>query len=282
MPSVRERMPSAAGVIAAVALAAAAPALSTWALTGPVAAARAAAGEPSPNTLTAEERAQGWRLLWDGRTFAGWRALVLAEIPEDRWAVRDGTLVALVPPPGSHEQNADIVSERAYASFELRAEFRLSRGANSGIKYFVRTDAMADGGQSSVGFEYQLIDDQAHPDARAGAARSLASLYDVLPAAADKPTRPIGDWNEARILVRGRHVEHWLNGAQVLAFERGSEDFRARVAKSKHRVWPHYGDEPDGLILLQHHGGGVAFRNLRIRELAPRAASLPPVAAAAS
>ena len=147
----------------------------------------------------------------------------------------------------------------------------MSPGANSGIKYFLRPGARAIDGVSSVGYEYQLIDD-ANPDASAGenAARSLASLYDVLPAAADKAKRPIGAWNEARILVRGRHVEHWLNGAKVLEFERGSQDFRERVARSKHRVFSDYGDETEGPILLQHHGGGVAFRNVVIRRLEVR------------
>ncbi len=237
----------------------------------------AVAAEASPalsrqpaNALSDSERAQGFQLLWDGKTTAGWRSLTGTEIPKDRWAVRDGTLAALVPPPGAAVENADIVSERSFSSFELLAEFRLSRGANSGIKYFVRTGVMADRGLSSVGLEYQLIDDDANPDAgMRGGVRSLASLYDVLAPAKDKPQRPLGDWRQARILVRGRHVEHWLDGIQVLVYERGSADFEKRVAISKHRIWPGYGRETSGPILLQHHGGGVAFRSLKIRELAP-------------
>ncbi len=222
---------------------------------------------PQPNTLSDEERAAGWRLLFDGRTTRGWHALALPEISSDYWQVKDGLLLSLAP-TGPHVPNADIVSDGSYSSFELRAEFRLSRGANSGIKYFLRPDVRADGGLSSVGYEYQLIDDDA-PDASAGVnkARSLASLYDVFPAAATKPTRPLGAWNEARIVVRGRHVEHWLNGVEVLQFERGSQEFRERVARSKHSVWPGYGDETAGPILLQHHGGGVAFRNVALRPL---------------
>ncbi len=222
------------------------------------------------STIDDEARAEGWRLLFDGHTTRGWHALAPPEIAPEYWQVKDGLLLSLSP-PGPNVANADIVSDGSYSSFELRAEFRLSPGANSGIKYFLRPDVRADGGVSSVGYEYQLIDDLA-PDARAGEnrARSLASLYDVLPAAADKPTRPSGEWNEARIVVRGRHVEHWLNGAKVLEFERGSREFRERVAHSKHRVWPDYGDEAEGPILLQHHGGGVAFRNVAIRPLEVR------------
>jgi hypothetical protein len=225
----------------------------------------------APNTLTDLERSQGFELLFDGHGTWGWRGLKQETITDDRWRVADGVLAAVKPPPGEPERNDDIVTERAYSSFELRAEFRLSPGANSGIKYLVRTDVMADAGQSSVGLEYQIIDDASHPDARLGHAgdHTLAALYDVLPPPADKPTRPMGEWNEARIVARGKRVEHWLNGAKLLEFERGSEEFRRHVALSKHRVWAGYGDEPEGRILLQHHGGGVSFRNVKIRELKP-------------
>jgi hypothetical protein len=223
-----------------------------------------------PNTLTDLDRSAGFELLFDGHTTWGWRGLKQEKIADDRWRVADGVLSAVKPPPGEPERNDDIITERDYSDFELRAEFRLSPGANSGIKYFLRTDVMADAGQSSVGLEYQLIDDAANPDARLGQGdRTLASLYDVLGASAAKPTRPMGEWNEARIVARGKRVEHWLNGAMVLEFERGSEDFKKHVAESKHRVWPSYGEQPQGRILLQHHGGGVSFRNVRIRELKP-------------
>ena len=230
----------------------------------------AAAGE-APNTLTAAERGQGFELLFDGTTTRGWRGLREEKIAADRWRVEGGVLTALKPPAGSQERNDDIVTLRSFSSFELRAEFRLSAGANSGIKYFLRPDASNDSGMSSVGHEYQILDDVGHPDAREGIAgnRTLASLYDILPARADKPQRPIGEWNEVRIVVRGRHVEHWLNGAKVLEFERGSADFKAHLATSKHKVWPGYGEEKEGPILLQHHGGGTGYRNIRIRALKP-------------
>jgi hypothetical protein len=225
----------------------------------------------APNTLSQDERAQGFELLFDGVSTRGWRGLREERIAGDRWKVEKGVLSALAPPPGEAERNDDIITLRSISSFELRAEFRLSPGANSGIKYFLRKDAAADSGQSSVGHEYQILDDAGHPDAKAGIAgnRTLASLYDILPARADKPRRPVGEWNEAKIVVRGRHVEHWLNGAKVLEFERGSDDFKAHLATSKHKVWPGYGEEKEGRILLQHHGGGVSYRSIRIRAQIP-------------
>jgi hypothetical protein len=238
-----------------------------------IASPAAPADDGGPNTLTAADRDEGWQLLWDGHTARGWRGLATKDFPKDRWSMDEGELRARKTPPGANESNADIVTERPYGDFELVADFRLSPGANSGIKYFVRADLMADGGQSSVGLEYQIIDDQGSPDVveGPGGTRSTAGLYDVYGPAADKPMRPMGEWNRARIVARGRHVEHWLNGARVLEFERGSDDFKKHVASGKHRAWPHYGEWATGLVLLQHHGGGVAFRNVKIRDLtAPR------------
>jgi hypothetical protein len=235
-------------------------------------AAVAADEGPAPNTLTDAERAGGFQLVWDGHTTRGFRGVKTAAIPKGRWSTEGGVLTAVAPPPGTPEENADIVTERSYSSFELDAEFRLAPKANSGIKYFVRTDLMADQGQSTVGLEYQIIDDAGNPDATQGrgGARSLGALYDVYGPAPDKPVKRMGEWNAARIVVRGTHVEHWLNGVKVLQFERGSEDFKAHVAEGKHRIWPGYGEWKEGVLLLQHHGGGVSFRNVKVRELSPQ------------
>jgi hypothetical protein len=228
---------------------------------------RAATGS-APNTLTDAERAEGWQLLFDGLTTWGWRGLKDEEIAKGLWEVKDGALTAVAPVPGAEHPVADIVTERKYGGFELRAQFRTTAGANSGIKYLVRDDVMADGGLSSVGLEYQVIDDVGNKDASEGVAgvRATAALYDVYPAAADKGLKPVGEWNDARILLKGAHVEHWLNGRKLLEFERGSGDFKAHVAQGKHKVWPAYGEWDEGLLLLQHHGGGVSFRNVKIKE----------------
>ena len=232
-----------------------------------LATALSAAG-PSPNTLTAAEKQQGWKLLWDGQTTKGWRAAKGAEFPKEGWEIRDGVLTVVETGGAESRAGGDIVTEAEFAAFELKLDFRLTPGANSGIKYYVDTDLNKAAG-SAIGLEYQLLDDARHPDAKMGrdGNRTLASLYDLIPAAATKPAKPIGEWNEARIVSDGRHVEHWLNGVKVLEYERGSEAFRKLVAASKYKVWPAFGERAKGPILLQDHGNRVSFRSVRIREL---------------
>lgn len=215
----------------------------------------------APNTLTEAEQAEGWRLLFDGRTLDAWQGLAKPEIAPG-WKVTDG---AIVITPKS--KAGDIITRERFRDFEFRFEFRLTPGANSGVKYFV-DPTRAQGGHG-IGCEYQILDDERHPDAkvRADGSRTLAALYDLLPAAADKPVRPVGEWNEGRIVVRGARVEHWLNGTRVLAYDRGSDDFRAAVAKSKFAKIPAFGEWPEGHLLLQDHNDEVAYRNLKIREL---------------
>jgi hypothetical protein len=228
---------------------------------------RAATGL-SPNTLTDAERAEGWRLLWDGHTTWGWRSAKGKEFPKEGWEMRDGLLSVVETGGAESRAGGDIVTEDTFAAFDLKAEFRLTPGANSGIKYYVDTD-LNKGEGSAIGLEYQLLDDATHPDAKLGrdGNRTLGSLYDLTPAAAGKKVKPIGEWNEARIVSDGRHVEHWLNGAKVLEYERGSEEFRRLVAMSKYKVWPSFGERPSGPILLQDHGNRVSFRNLKIRRM---------------
>jgi len=228
------------------------------------------AGERAPNTLTAAESAEGWTLLWDGQTTSGWRSATSDEFPEKGWEIKDGVLSVLETGGAESRAGGDIVTREEFSDFDLRLEFRLTPGANSGIKYFVDTD-LNKGEGSAIGLEYQLLDDARHPDARMGrdGNRTLASLYDLIPASADKPARPIGEWNEARILSRGHHVEHWLNGTRVLEYERGGAEFRRLVAMSKYKVWKDFGELPQGPILLQDHGNRVSFRSIRVRRLGP-------------
>lgn len=220
------------------------------------------------NTLSKTEAAGGWKLLFDGRTTEGWRSVHGAEFPKTGWAVKDG-LLSVTDSGGEEGGDAgDIITTRKYANFELLVDFRITRGANSGIKYFVDSD-LNKGRGSAIGYEYQILDDAVHPDAKKGANgdRTLASLYDLIPAAKDKPARPIGEWNTARIVVRGPHVEHWLNGVKVAEYERFTPQFRQMVAESKYRVWPGFAELPEGYILLQDHGFPVSFRNVKIHDL---------------
>jgi hypothetical protein len=179
-------------------------------------------------------------------------------------------------PTSESAAGGDLLTRDRFSSFELRVDFRLTPGANSGIKYFVQPDLRpitatgepaATG--SAIGCEFQLLDDERHPDAKLGrdGNRTLAALYDLIPPAAGKPARPIGDWNTARIVARGSHVEHWLNGTRVLEYDRDSDAFRALVQQSKYKNLPHFGEWRDGHVLLQEHGSEVSFRNVKIRVL---------------
>jgi hypothetical protein len=227
--------------------------------------AQGTAGEA--NTLTRQEKKAGWMLLFDGRTMNGWRGAYMDSLPSRGWEVRDGALAVNESGGGEAAFGGDIVTIDEYASFELLVDFKLTAGANSGIKYFVIEDQPKTPG-SAKGLEYQLLDDARHPDAKLGinGNRTCASLYDLIPAA-NKPAVPIGEWNQARILVRGTHVEHWLNGVKVLEFERGGPAFLAHKAESKFKDIPGFGEYPRGHILLQDHGNRVLFRNIKIRVL---------------
>jgi hypothetical protein len=226
-----------------------------------------------PNKLTSQERANGWQLLFDGHTSTGWRSARSDQFPTTGWAVKDG-MITVTEQGGEESGNGgDIITTRTYSNFELSVDFRTSPGANSGIMYFVDLGFTPghNGAGSPIGFEYQVLDDALHPDAKRGkdGDRTVASLYDMIPAAANKPIKPVGEWNTARIVVRGEHGEHWLNGVKVLEYDRDSPQFRAIVAESKFHVYPHFGELNSGYILLQDHGFPVSFRNLKIREIQP-------------
>lgn len=221
-----------------------------------------------PNTLDAAERAAGWRLLWDGRTKQGWRSAAGKDFPATGWAIENGELTVLGLKGDA--KGGDIVTTEEFSAFELQLEFQVTEGANSGIKYFVAPDERG----ALVGLEFQLLDDERHPDAKAGVDgnRTAASLYDLIPrgplpgGAAIKPEA--GKWQHARIVVTpAGHVEHWLNGIKVVAFERSSADFAARVARSKFAQIPGFAQGARGPILLQDHGDVVRFRSIKARTL---------------
>ncbi len=217
-------------------------------------AAPLAAQEAPPNTLTAAERSAGWRLLFDGTTTAGWRGYQMTGIPAG-WQAVNGALTRVA-------EGADIITTGQYAGFELALEWRISTKGNSGIMYRVTE---ADSFSYQTGPEYQVLDDEGHRDglSRLTAAGAVYGLYP----APDSLVRPVGQWNQARIVVKGDSVQHWLNGTEVAHYVLGSADFNDRVAKSKFKQWPGFGKAKTGHIALQDHGDWVAYRNIKIKVL---------------
>jgi hypothetical protein len=217
------------------------------------------ANDTKDNTLTKKEIKKGWVLLWDGKTNTGWHSYNKQGFPQSGWEIKDGTLTVL--PPQEAKSGGDIITDKTYKNFELIVDFRYTPGANSGIKYFID-------GKSNVGCEYQVLDDKLHPDAKLGinGNRTMAGLYDLIPPKNKKDNGP-DQWNTAKIIVKGNHVEHWLNGQMTVSYERGNEAWRTLVATSKFKDFKGFGEATEGHILLQDHGNKVSYKNIKIREI---------------
>ena len=227
-----------------------------------------------PNTLSSKEKADGWKLLFDGNTTKGWRGAHKESFPEKGWTVGNGQITVLKSGGGESTNGGDIVTLDEFSAFELRLEFKITEGANSGVKYFVTEGEKQKG--SAFGLEYQILDDESHPDAKLytkiEGSRSCAGLYDMI-----KPQNirinNIGQWNQAIIKVYpNNHVEHWLNGFKTVEYERNSDAFRELVKGSKYAAREYntngrFGEAPKGRILLQDHGDEVSFRSIKIREI---------------
>jgi hypothetical protein len=206
------------------------------------------------NTLTAAEKAEGWKLLFDGKTTAGWRAFK-APTPPAGWRAVDGELVR-------QDKGGDLMTAEQFDNFELRLEWKLTRNGNSGIMFRV-TDQ---GNQTyETGPEFQILDNAGHKDGK-DPMTSAGSNYAMHPPVRDV-TRPIGEWNEVRLIVNGAHVEHWMNGVKLLEYELWSEDWDKRLKASKFAKMPGYGRARRGHLVLQDHGDLVSFRNIKIKPL---------------
>ncbi len=256
--------------------------------TGSLAAQTRAASLAQPNQLTPAERAAGWRLLFDGRTLTGWRGLGYDTVPTAHWKVENGTIRKIatgnVPrvADGRPLNGGDLMTVDTFADFELSWDWKVTPGANSGVKYNVSEElSMSQGSQmtpeaiakgiitpnhSALGFEYQMLDDDRHEDGKLPTHRAGA-LYDLIAPNAQKHLRPVGEWNESKIVFRGNHGEHWLNGARIVEFEIGTPSFDSLMAKSKYRTIPGFATRRKGHVVLQDHGDEVFFRNIKVREL---------------
>ena len=267
-------------VVALVALTALASCRSAPAAT----ASGALDGGASPNQLTRAEREAGWRLLFDGRTLAGWRGLGYQGVPEGHWTVEDGAIRKVATSKvalganGRRPAGGDLMTVATFRDFELSWDWKMSPAGNSGLKYNVSEELS--GGQpsnvlrpatgsagvshSAIGFEYQMIDDDRHSDGKLPTHRSGA-LYDLITPDARKQLKPIGEWNHSRVVFVGTHGEHWLNGVKVVEYELGSHSLDSALAASKFRTMPWYAQRRTGHIVLQDHGDDAWFRNVKIR-----------------
>jgi len=224
------------------------------------------------NNLTFQEKKEGWQMLWDGKTTDGWRGAKIDAFPNQGWVIENGELIVLASGGAESAAGGDIVTTQDYSNFELLVDFKITSGANSGIKYYVDTE-INKGPGSSIGLEYQILDDELHEDAKRGSqegSRTVCSLYDLIQANPNKPIKPIGEWNTAYIKSINNHVEHWLNDVKVLEYERGSDEFLRLVSESKYAKWPNFGLLDKGQILLQDHGDKVSFRNIKIKVPKPK------------
>lgn len=222
-----------------------------------------------PNQLTAYERENGWRLLFDGKTAKRWKGAKSGDFPKKGWQIENGNMTVMASQGKESANGGDIITTEKFRAFDLSFSFKISPGGNSGVKYFVTMQEKTDG--SAIGLEYQVLDDSLHPDAKLGISgnRTLASLYDLIKA--EKQKRFInapGQWNWGRVVVYpDNKVEHYLNGVKVLEYQRGSAEYRDLVSKSKYKIWPNFGEAMEGHILLQDHGDQVSFRNIKLKVL---------------
>lgn len=216
------------------------------------------------NILTKKEIKKGWVLLWDGKTFDGWRGIYKKDFPSNGWIIEDGLLICLGNEMPDSLKGGDIITDKKYENFEIKCEFKIKDKANSGIKYFVNESLEASPGHG-LGLEFAILDNNNWPYEKPDYNRTCGSLYDLVRAPDNARTRPIGEWNEARIIVDGNHIEHWLNGTKTVEIEKSSKEYYQLLAKSKYANIKNWGEFNEGNILLQDEGPRTAFRNIKLR-----------------
>ena len=220
------------------------------------AASTLVAAEPKPNTLSAAEKSAGWKLLFDGKSLDGWRGYKTEAVGAG-WKVQDGVLVLTAAKSG------DIMTAAEYGDFELTFEWKISEAGNSGVIYRA---GLGESAPYRTGPEYQVLDNEKAKDNKLG--NHLAgSLYDMGPEAPRDLPKPVGQWNQSRLVVKGWNVEHWLNGKKVVALDLASPEGKAAIAKSKFKDWPKFASLAKGHIAFQDHGDVVSYRSIKIREL---------------
>jgi hypothetical protein len=235
---------------------------------------QAQVGTGAPNTLSTAEQREGWRLLFDGKSFNGWRGLGYDSVPTSHWKVENGAIRKLangqVPrlADGQPAAGGDLMTTDTFRDFELKWEWKISRAGNSGVKYNVSEEiSMANApNHAALGFEYQLLDDSLHEDNKVPSHRAGA-LYDLIAPNASKTLQPVGEWNSSRLVFRGNHGEHWLNGTKVVEFELGTPLMDSLLARSKYRDIKGFAERRAGHIVLQDHVDEVFFRNIKLRGL---------------
>ena len=230
------------------------------------------ATKPTINTLTETEKEQGWILLFDGKTFDGWRGLGSPTVPEGHWLIENGVIHKVengkvpVKADGQPLEGGDLMSIDTFQNFDLTFEWKISEGGNSGIKYNVSEEISARGGShSALGFEYQVLDDKGYPE-KLKPSQYSASLYDLI-AAKNIQLKPVGEFNTGRILLDGNHGEHWLNGVKVVEYELGTALFDSLYQKSKFVKHPDFPEKRAGHIVIQNHSDDAWYRNIKIRRL---------------
>jgi hypothetical protein len=227
----------------------------------PLSAQAPASKAPSKAAPSTAADSSGWIQLFDGKDLKGWRGYNKPDATETRWKAEDGLLTIGSNGAGDTHGQRDLITDATFDQFDLRWEWKISQGGNSGVKYFILEDR-----PDAIGHEYQMIDDERHPDAKIGPHRQTASFYDVFPAH-DRPLKPAGEWNTSEVIVKGKHVTHILNGKTVLEYDLESPELKAAIEKSKFKGIERFGKLQNGHILVQDHGDQVWFRKIEIKRL---------------